>query len=106
MVALDDTAVGLRLAGLDHLVFVVRDVELEAVLRSHGGGTGLRVSDSSATRPFLAPLLGLGGMTVLRYTRVFRNTDGMIFNTVKNTDAFLSISVVPHNKTERRKLID
>ena len=50
--------------------------------------------------------LGLGGMTVLRYTRVFTSTDGMIFNTVKNTDAFLSISVAPHNKTERRKLID
>ena len=50
--------------------------------------------------------VGLGGMTVLRYTRVFRNTDGMIFNTVKNTDAFLSISVASHNKTERRKLID
>ena len=49
--------------------------------------------------------LGLGGMTVLRYTRVFRNTDGMIFNTVKNTDAFLSISVAAHNKTERCKLI-
>ena len=46
-------------------------------------------------------LLGLGGMTVLRYTRVFRITDGMIFNTIKNTDAFLSISVAPHNNTEQ-----
>ena len=49
-------------------------------------------------------IVGLGGMTVLRYTRVFPNTDGMIFKTVKNTDAFLSvcISVAPHNKMERR----
>lgn len=33
MVSLDDAAVCLRLAGLDHLIFVVGDVELEAVLR-------------------------------------------------------------------------
>ena len=32
MVALNDTAVGLCLTGLDHLIFVVGDVELEAVL--------------------------------------------------------------------------
>ena len=50
--------------------------------------------------------VGLGGMTVLRYSRVFRNADGMIFNTVRNTDAFLSISSASHNETERRKLID
>ena len=55
---------------------------------------------------YLLSELGLGGMTVLRYTRVFRNTDGMIFNTVKNTDDILSISVAPHNNTERCKLID
>ena len=42
---------------------------------------------------FISCTIGLGGMTVLRYTRVFRNTDGMIFNTIKNTDLFLSISV-------------
>lgn len=32
VVSLDDAAVRLRLAGLDHLVFVVRDEELKAVL--------------------------------------------------------------------------
>lgn len=32
VVALHHSAVGLRLAGLDHLVFVVRDEELKAVL--------------------------------------------------------------------------
>lgn len=32
VVALDDAAVCLRLAGLDHLIFVVRDEELKAVL--------------------------------------------------------------------------
>lgn len=32
VVSLDDAAVCLRLAGLDHLIFVVRDEELEAVL--------------------------------------------------------------------------
>lgn len=33
MVSLDDAAVCLRLAGLDHLIFVVGDEQLEAVLR-------------------------------------------------------------------------
>lgn len=32
VVSLDDAAVRLRLAGLDHLIFVVRDEELETVL--------------------------------------------------------------------------
>lgn len=33
VVALDDAAVGLRLTGFDHLIFVVGDEELKAVLR-------------------------------------------------------------------------
>ena len=53
MVALDDASVSLRLAGLDHLVLVVGDVELKAVLevtREGGGGwgtTGQRMIDGS-----------------------------------------------------------
>lgn len=35
MISLDDAAVRLRLAGLDHLTFVVGVVELEAVLGRH-----------------------------------------------------------------------
>ena len=42
---------------------------------------------------YIPCILGLGVKTVLQYTRVFRNPDGMIFNTVKNTDAFLSIKL-------------
>lgn len=38
MVSLDDAAVRLRLAGLDHLTFVVGVVELEAVLKETPGG--------------------------------------------------------------------
>ena len=38
VVALDDAAVGLRLAGLDHLVLLVRDVELKTVLGIENGG--------------------------------------------------------------------
>lgn len=37
MVPLDDAAVCLRLAGLDHLIFVVRDEELKAVLEDESG---------------------------------------------------------------------
>lgn len=35
VVSLDDAAVGLRLTGFDHLIFVVGDEELKAVLRKH-----------------------------------------------------------------------
>lgn len=38
MVSLDDAAVRLRLAGLDHLIFVVGDEELEAVLGGRANG--------------------------------------------------------------------
>ena len=48
------------------------------------------------------------GITVYQGIYKYRRYDfqyGMIFNTVKNTDAFLSV-IASHNETERCKLID
>lgn len=44
MVSLDDAAVCLSLAGLDHLIFVVGDEQLEAVLREIMVEAGRRVN--------------------------------------------------------------
>lgn len=44
VVSLDDAAVCLRLAGLDHLIFVVGDEQLEAVLREIMVEAGRRVN--------------------------------------------------------------
>lgn len=41
----------------------------------------------------MSTLLGLGGITLICYTRVLRNLEGIIFNPVKKTDAPLSIKV-------------
>lgn len=38
--------------------------------------------------------LGLGGIKVLQYIEVFGEPKGMIFSTVKNTDAPLSIELI------------
>lgn len=38
--------------------------------------------------------VGLNGITVLTYTRIFRNPNSTIFNNLKNTDAHLSIKLI------------
>lgn len=52
VVALDDAAVRLRLAGFDHLVFVVGDEKLEAILGPRKDRTGVKTQTKKQTNVF------------------------------------------------------
>lgn len=54
-------------------------------------GKTLRLSLSRYTQPSKQGGLGLGGNMVLQYTSVFRHPNGIVFSTIKSTDAHLFI---------------